>query len=339
MPRKILILLFACFLALSFAVPAMAFEDREYDTWCPNCGTTHKPGEWCSGPAPAETPSYTPKDEPYDWSQPVYSPTTTPAPVPAPSNPDLEKKRESVTGKIKAISPFGSSKGVSTTGGSKGLPVVDPRMIKGDSSQPLVSADLEEVMITDLTQDQLLDELLTRMVAGRYYPVPKQKIFEKNPYPPLINPLRESERWKAWQEECRKKAGEEFKRKAEEQAKSEKREMVIKAMIADKKVVAAYNRIAGEKTWALARVAKTIADERADALIKLARKSKLKTIDAIIKSKEVDAAFGKQVVEILDTYKKRSIEAEVGIKIDTDNRLDLEIDKFFKRHPELKGLR
>lgn len=297
MIRKLLTMFIACLLVLGLSFPALA-EDADFGAWCPACGTTHGPGESCPN---AGGSSSTPAPEPYDWSQPVSPPV------------------QDTSSKLKEVPSPGSPSTVDLSD------KVDPLVVKGlKKGSPEVFKWLSE---------EELMPILLKLEPRKLVYTRSNKIFETNPNLPLINPLREPELYKAWEEKTRKIL--------EAEAREKRSAAVVAAMDKDKKLSAATERTVKEEFNAIkAAAVKILKGESkiAKKIPALEKWSKLKYYEnsSGFTDSYDNGKIRKQWDSLVGDYRKKIVDAEIDARKESFEKMKRESIMFLRRHPELK---
>jgi hypothetical protein len=166
------------------------------------------------------------------------------------------------------------------------------------------------------------------ILFSRYFEVPERSgVFPKNPEEPLINPLREPERYKAWEASVQARL--------EAQAGCNKPKEIIRQMDQDPTLNAARDRIVKEEAAAInaahARAMKELG-QKFDAFRKA---NDLKDFQQMLQKEKDDPAFKQQSQAIVDDYWKKIGAAESEARQHSLHQMQAEVAMFAERHPKI----
>jgi hypothetical protein len=240
---------------------------------------------------------------------------------------DLEKRIQAAHKKLEKILIYDPS--VVDLRDKKGPLVVDPNVVKGKAASKPRPQPVNQTSPASQKADEVVIALLflTDVRPGG--------IFKLDVEMPWINPLREPERYKAWEEEEKVRLQTEINR--------EKAQAVIQAMDKDKKLKSARDRIIREEGTTIAREQRiifkaTIKDYqalRAAANLRAQLNGEpLKDFDEINEKLGSDPNLKKKSEAIAADYWQRSDDSRANAGEQSLKKIDLEATKFYQRHPE-----
>ncbi len=169
--------------------------------------------------------------------------------------------------------------------------------------------------------DKELVRLFLSASAPRAQTSGNKGLFPKNPEEPLINPLREPERFKAWEKSVQASL--------EARIKKDRAEKVIKKMDRDRELNNARDRIVRteEKTINLATA--HYGEEANAAFKKLSAKY---GVDDVFETGKNNPEFQRRAQAILEDYWKKVDEAGLEARRRSLQEMDKEVKKAFKRY-------
>lgn len=211
----------------------------------------------------------------------------------------------------------------------KGPLVVDPNVVKGttqgqsdkgqDARRREASEDIRLLFPdTHFSSDDVRDFLFPGDV--------KKGVFPKNPEAPLINPLREPERWKAYDEAAR----------ADLKARTNwgKAQAISKQMDQDPVFSKAMDRIIKKENIAIFKASDMGFTEAVKAFDKLAKKYGVKDAIEDKKKMQEDPKYRQQSQAIVDKYWKNVEKACTDARKRSRLKVQKEVDTFFERQAE-----
>ncbi|MDD5594174.1 MAG: hypothetical protein PHG97_05500, partial [Candidatus Margulisbacteria bacterium] len=242
-------LLIASTILLFSYIATQADEGQDYGYWCNECGRQHGPGETCPKQS---APSYSTPDEPYDFKK-----ETVTQPQAAPQQTDAEKCKQAAEGYNK------EGEELYRNGEYDKAYMKFWTANFNDSSNPLYKENLEKAKSAQQRQKEELESKIAeahrrlkglvisdpsivdaRVRKGPPSPAVSKKadeaavamlflvdtrpggIFKQNPEFPWINPLREPERYKAWEAEEKKRLDAEIATAARDRIIKEEANMI-----------------------------------------------------------------------------------------------------------------
>jgi hypothetical protein len=249
---------------------------------------------------------------------------------------ELAKKMPVTHKKIKNIQPFGTS--VVDLRDKQGALVVDPKALKEGSSRPKLAPVQPPPSLTkpqpkasaailqdlndygELSAQQMLEMTISLGPRAR------KRIFARNPELPLINPLREPERYQAWE------AAE--KQRLADQAAEKKYRALRQAMADDKDLKAAADRIVKEEAKTVGREQGKIWDDSTRAYRDLKKQYDIKNNQELDKKLQSDQGFRQKMQAVADDYVQKSDANRTNGQERSIKQFLPEIAKFYQRHPE-----
>jgi len=315
---------------------SLAEEGQDYGYWCNDCGRQHGPGESCPKQS---APSYSAPDEPYDFNK-----ETVPQQQAAPQQTDAEKWKQAAEGYNK------EGEELYRNGEYDKAYMKFWTAMFNDSSNPLYKENLDKAKAASKAQREELDKKIAEahqrlsklvisdpsVVKGHFRkepPPPAIKrqadeavvvvlfltdtrpggIFKQNPELPWINPLREPERYKAWEEEEQKR---------------------LDAEIAgyEKELFSARNRIVRNEGRTLSQQQKLFYLKALQSFKALRGKVPVTTYDELVKKQAADSAFNKSSVKIANDFIKKSDDATAKAKEEAFKKMKEEAMRYLKGH-------
>ncbi|MCU0640797.1 MAG: DUF5655 domain-containing protein [Candidatus Margulisbacteria bacterium] len=313
------------------AGPTLAEDGVDYGYWCTDCGRQHGPSESCpkaGAPAPS-TP-----DEPYDWSQPASSPTPTRSEL-TPAEKHRQEAAE-FNRQGEELMQFGRPDEAYNKFWSAWFMEMDVPLYKSNLEQAKAalsvrqaerdtkikeaSVRLKKLIISDPSLVNARDpKTADETVVALLFLTDTRPggLFKLNPELPFINPLREPERYKAWEEAERKRLQlEEFNQKARE-------------------LDAARDRIIREENRTINRDQKRLFKVAVREFQAVRGTDPLTTFASLEARRIADPALQKKLNQIASAYWQKSDAANLQASEQAMEQMKSEVNKFFQRHPEL----
>jgi uncharacterized protein YkwD len=374
---KILFLLVTALLLFNGSIALADEEGQDYGYWCTDCGRQHGPGESCpksSSPsggssqdepydwsqpvyAPAVTTTtvktfaqfaleYNAEGEDLyrrgeyqkaymkfwtarfnDSSNPLFEENLNKAERARDQEDkekaDFYKRMQTVHKRLKSIiiyDPFlvdvrfKPAPKVSTT-----MPQPKPQTKAQPKPQPVYQPT---------TPSQKADEVIIALLFLVKYRVGSIP-FEQNPEFPWINPLREPERYKAWEKQDRERIQAEINQ--------QRAQAIINAMAKDRRLTAARDQIVKDENRTNTREQQKLMKAVVEEFYQLRAGQPVKSLEDLNKKMEADSALKQKSEAIAADYVKKSDDAKASAGEQSLKKMDEEVTKFFKRHPELKN--
>jgi len=195
--------------------------------------------------------------------------------------------------------------------------VVDPNVVKGTpppTTQPQFLAGLRS---PDRDRDILL---------YLYPPDQRNGVFPKNPEQRLINPLREPERYQAWEASVQAQLV--------AHARKNQAQEVIALMDQDATLNAARNRIVKEEEAAIYAAHTRLAKELGQKFEAFRKANGLKDFLQMLQKEKDDPAFKQQSQALVDAYWKDFDTAAFDARQNSLRQMQVEIARFTQRHAD-----
>lgn len=155
----------------------------------------------------------------------------------------------------------------------------------------------------------------------------RKEIFPKNPNPPLINPLREPERYEAW-----RKATEARLQAAISENKARE---VIRAMASDPGLSQARDRIIREEATAIDKAWGRLFGEAKAAFQTLDKKYGVNNGLESLGRQQIDPDYRRDIQALVDGFYKSFSDAKMAIRGRSLEEMQAAVKKFSQDHPEL----
>ena len=178
------------------------------------------------------------------------------------------------------------------------------------------------------TPSQKADEVIIALLfLGKYRVggIP----FEQNPEFPWINPLREPERYQAWEKQERERIQAEIN--------LNKAQAVIEVMAQDRRLTAARDQIVRDENRTNTREQQKLMKAVVQEFYQLRAQELAKSFAELNKKIAADPVLKQKTEAIANDYFKRSDDSRANAGEQSIKKIDEELTKFFKRHPELKN--
>ncbi len=155
-----------------------------------------------------------------------------------------------------------------------------------------------------------------------------RSLFPKNPDKPLINPLREPDKWKAFEEAAKKNI--------ETQTRKHRAEEVIKKLADDPGLTKARDRIVKEEETEIYRATDKLRTQATKQFEELNKRYGVRDFNEYKKKDHEDPAYRQKMQAIVDDYSNKVDEAAVKVRQSSLKKFSVEVGKFVDNHPELK---